>query len=281
MRSCWVCAMSRISEKRLAQDLAAVVAQRNPLRQRSDVMVILLTSAAGAGCNFLFGRVELAVVLWFVSLVAIADLVLSLGPLTLIQGIPRTVCDFIFAAAVIAILWLTVLSPIYARQHAALLSGVLHTPSDGKDHSNETPALQLSEGGPAFTGNNPLGIPNNRWSMHRDKNEILFSTTVRDKDGLLIVDIKDNHWTVASSTAQCWDKNYTDDSLEILDGHGRVVLQVIMKPTKIVFQAEYADLGGAFIDGRIYSKEKGIPPRFKYPSSDHWGELAAAFIPSR
>jgi hypothetical protein len=265
--------VSRISEKRLAEDLAAVVERDNPARRRRDVVTMLITFAVGASCNFVLGKIEIAIFFWSVSLMAIADLALSFVRLIRVREIRRLIVDLVFAAVVLAVIWPSLLYPVYASQHAALLSGVLRTPQDGKDRSHQEPELQLSESGPTLNGNNPLTIPHNSWKMHRENNQILFSTTVRDKNGLLIVDIKDNHWTVASSTAQCWDKNYTDDRLEVLDGQGRVVLQLMLKPDKVIFQAEYADLGWAFIDGRLYNKDNGIPPWFKYPSREHWGEL--------
>ena len=47
---------------------------------------------------------------------------------------------------------------------------------------------------------------------------------VRDRFGDLVVDIKRNHWKVFPPYTS--DKNYTDDSLEVLDNAGHVVLQL-------------------------------------------------------
>jgi hypothetical protein len=70
-----------------------------------------------------------------------------------------------------------------------------------------------------------------------------------------------------------WDKNYTDDSLEVKDGRGRVVLQVRMLPDRVEFQAEYPDGDTGLLEDGFYSKEDGITPMFKYPSSDYWRDF--------
>jgi hypothetical protein len=104
-------------------------------------------------------------------------------------------------------------------------------------------------------------------------NEIKFSTTVRDSRQNLIVEITDNRWRVSPEKANCWDKNYTKDSLEVKDGRGRVVLQVRLFPDRVQFQVEWPQVGGGVVWDNKSSKETGIVPRFKYPSEDYWGEL--------
>jgi hypothetical protein len=64
------------------------------------------------------------------------------------------------------------------------------------------------------------------------------------------------------SNASCWDKNYTDDSLEVKDGHGRVVLQVKLLPNIVQIQEEWqwnpgTPSGGLFLQGK-YDDKTGI-----------------------
>jgi len=98
----------------------------------------------------------------------------------------------------------------------------------------------------------------------------------RDRSGNLVANVKDNHWDVSDSKQSCWDKNYTNDALEVKDGRGRVVLQVRLLADGVRLQAEWHDENGKlllqFTDNR-YTDYDGIAPLFKYPSSDHWGEM--------
>ena len=56
--------------------------------------------------------------------------------------------------------------------------------------------------------------------------ELLVTADVKDKDGHPIVEINENHWKVSPSKNVCWDKNYTKNALEVLDGRQHVVLQL-------------------------------------------------------
>lgn len=114
------------------------------------------------------------------------------------------------------------------------------------------------------------------------------TTTVRDVDGNLVVKIEKNHWRVYPP--YCLDKNYTQDSLEVLDRRDYVVLQVRILPDKVQLQGEWYDDKGngkqimATGDPRKQSailttlkrgtgvSQERIAEMFMYPSKDHWGE---------
>jgi hypothetical protein len=103
----------------------------------------------------------------------------------------------------------------------------------------------------------------------------------------------DNHWTVSKSQSAVWDKNYTSNALEVKDGRGRVVLQVIMLPDRVQIQGEWWHEDGN--GGRIvrpfpsdpvktgpvfvmmtplfHTDEPHIEPIVKYPSKNHFGEF--------
>jgi hypothetical protein len=114
------------------------------------------------------------------------------------------------------------------------------------------------------------------------------TTPIRDRDGHLIAEIKDNHWKVFPGA---YDKNYTDNSLEVLDSRGLVVLQVRLLADRIQLQGEWRDEFGngtrigkcshggclsfwtnAQMEHQI--EQQLIEPLFQYPSSEHWGEFA-------
>jgi hypothetical protein len=117
------------------------------------------------------------------------------------------------------------------------------------------------------------------------------STEVRDWNGNLLLEMTRNHWMIFPTF--CKDKNYTNESLEVLDNRGHVVFQLKILPDKIQIQGEwYDDLGRGVqvikssdpkIPGARFipeDRKKGlistqlIPPVFVYPSKDHWGEFA-------
>jgi hypothetical protein len=268
--------MSRFSEKRLAADLANVVQDRDPHRRRRDIAVIAFTLCGGLIGNFVFNKIEIAAALWTFTLAAFADYLLSWGKLAAIGGSKRFMCD----AIIVGVIWWAtypIAASEYREQHAALFSGTLRARRDGKDHSREQPIVQIGTGSTRFTWpnvNTPMmGGPADKIKVVRDGNDLKLSTTVRDSAGNLIVEIVNNDWRVSKSETNCWDKNYTDDSLEVKDGRGRVVLQVRLLPDRVELQAEYPDGDSGLLEVGFYNKEDGITPVFKYPSNEHWQEI--------
>jgi len=194
-------------------------------------------------------------------------------------------------AASAMLVWVTYahIRVAYIKEKARATSGDLIATDDGKDHSSDPPVLQIGpNGGVKFSWAGPQGTPMftapyDKIDIRMIKGRVYLTTTIRNQNKNLIVEITDNHWIVSSSTAVSWDKNYTDDSLEVKDGHGRVVLQVKLMPNVVQLQTEWEwDLGtrsgGIFEDGK-YDAKNGIKPMFKYPSELHWGELEPSSYP--
>jgi hypothetical protein len=269
--------VSRFSEKRLAADLVAAI--RGPdTRRRRDLLLVAITFLGGLVGNFLFSKVEIAVSLWAVTLWAIADFIFSFRRTHLAA---RVVGE---AALILLGLWITApfISVTYRSQHAALLKGVLHSPDDGKDHRGKPIHIQVGQGTTSLLWNGPDGGPQfanyrNEFKVWRDQRGWLqISTTIRDENDNLVGSIDSNVWQVSASQSECWDKNYTDNALEIKDGQGRVLLQVVLFPDKIQLQAQWHSKKGRDLtltmDG--YTDQWGIVPMFKYPSGDHWGEFS-------
>ena len=123
--------------------------------------------------------------------------------------------------------------------------------------------------------------------------KIKISTQITDENGKLIAEIIRDEWKVAPPPST-WDRNYTDDALEVRDAFGNVVLQVKVLPDRIQLQGVWwIDLGppnGAvrlFIRGNpkdgaqvvIVPKQNKSPPpaiepMFRYPSDQNLGVLA-------
>ncbi|HEY2546680.1 MAG TPA: hypothetical protein VGI46_11490 [Candidatus Acidoferrum sp.] len=129
--------------------------------------------------------------------------------------------------------------------------------------------------------------------IERGNHGMEISTPVLDRSGKRIANIDRNHWTVVAQP-EIWDKNYTDNALEIKDSRGEVVLQLRFLPDRLQIAAEWRDQFGR---GQEWAKcsapgkppsacvipwgnartelqnEQPIEPIFKYPSSEHLGEL--------
>lgn len=99
--------------------------------------------------------------------------------------------------------------------------------------------------------------------------EAVLTTQIRDSNGDLIGKIDDNHWYIYSPQFIV-DRNFTDNSLEILDLKGNPTFQVQIEGNTV------------HIAGYYYKQEGGLPdfigpwinnPLFVYPSVYHRGEF--------
>jgi hypothetical protein len=117
------------------------------------------------------------------------------------------------------------------------------------------------------------------------------SSQIADDNGHLIVELIQNEWKVAPPP-NSWDRNYSDDALEVRDASGDVVLQIRLLPDRIQLQGVWwVDIGyngmvRIIIRGNIWdgaqtlfvpknSKNPApkIDPMFRYPSEHHLGQL--------
>jgi hypothetical protein len=122
--------------------------------------------------------------------------------------------------------------------------------------------------------------------------KIKVSTRVVGGDGKLIAEIIQNEWKV--SPTEAWDRNYSDDVLEVKDSRGLVILQVRALPDRIQVQgAWWTDMGPPNGVRRLWiwhdPNKSGaqlvfapredpnpivIRPMFRYPGDRHLGELS-------
>jgi hypothetical protein len=271
-----VIGMSRFSEKRLANEILRQTEMSNPGRRRRDLLVIVMTLSLGLLGNFVFNKIEVASALWFVALIAIGDMLLSFGPLVRIRALYRIFFVFLFALICLGVSF-PFLNSQYCIQHAALTSGALVADDDGINHAGEKIEVKVGPidefvepGGEAISSKGFVSV-SDKVKVDRDKNgHIQISTTIRDPQGRLIVEINKNRWRVSDQKTECWDKNYTRDSLEVKDGAGSVILQVRLFPNKVIMQAIWNVEHVMMLDGPM--EDGGIVPMFLYPSEEHWGE---------
>jgi hypothetical protein len=105
----------------------------------------------------------------------------------------------------------------------------------------------------------------------------------------VIASLVRNKWK--SFSPHALDRNYNNNSLEVEDSTGRVVLQVTLLPDRVQLQGEWWEdsvHGFALLDGNasymggqmvLFGPNKkrddvsSIKPMFKYPSDLHLGEL--------
>lgn len=117
----------------------------------------------------------------------------------------------------------------------------------------------------------------------REANHRLFvSTTIRNENGELIAELLDNEWKLNKNAI--FDRNYTDNILEVREQNGRVALQVVDFGDTIhvegIFRCRNGWTtvlghveGGALMD----IKPPGSEPKFeirqicRYPSDQHLG----------
>jgi hypothetical protein len=118
------------------------------------------------------------------------------------------------------------------------------------------------------------------------------STQIRDPSGDLVAELIKNEWKVALPP-KTWDRNYTDDALEVKNVGGRVVLQVRALPDRIQLQGEWWSKNGFGVrfvkvsdpatgkptgaiqrlSAALNPDEPRIEALFEYPSDSHFGQL--------
>jgi hypothetical protein len=115
--------------------------------------------------------------------------------------------------------------------------------------------------------------------------KLVVSAEVRDETGNVIAVLSDNEWKVNPSRS--FDRNYTADSLEVVNQKNQVVFQLQMLPSSLRLQARFFDRDGNEViirslpdgTGQIVvrppsnpGEDAPITPLFKYPSDQHLGE---------
>jgi hypothetical protein len=123
----------------------------------------------------------------------------------------------------------------------------------------------------------------------RESKRYHVSATIRDEQGYLALEIKDNHWHIFPAYVS--DYNYTATALEVKDNRGRVVFQIIFLSSCVAVQARFIDgYGENFGLYSLGPSEPGViswPPKqatpqspqfvihpiFDYPSQQNLGKM--------
>jgi hypothetical protein len=138
-----------------------------------------------------------------------------------------------------------------------------------------------------------LGSLGNSIEFDRNKNgELTANTVIRDREGHMLVEIVDNEWRVSSAA---WEKNYTNDALEVKDADGKIVFQLRLFADRAEIQAEWWNKDGkgsrlvqlkdkpespdsdkkgfviVMMDTTFHPDDPVIQPIFRYPSKHYFG----------
>jgi hypothetical protein len=140
-------------------------------------------------------------------------------------------------------------------------------------------------------------LKGDRFTIEKIDGKLMVSTMIRDSSGSVLAELRRNEWKVAPSP-KTWDRNYTDNALEVVNAEGYVVLQVKLLENIVQLQGSWwVDLGPPNGKLRLVIREAPpselqgnfsaqiivcpsadavcgqIAPIFEYPSDLHLGEL--------
>lgn len=160
------------------------------------------------------------------------------------------------------------------------------------------PKIQIGKSGVFLIGPNSEGgtylfpaLQKSEFKVQSIDGKMKVSTRVVDGSGNLIAEISRNEWKV--SPIQAFDRNYSDDALEVKNSRELVILQVRALSDRIQVQGGWwIDMGPPNGVRRLWvwhdptktgaqfviapkddAKPIVIPPRFEYPGDQHLGEL--------
>ena len=134
-------------------------------------------------------------------------------------------------------------------------------------------------------------LKDTHFTVQADKGKLKVSTIIRNKDGAIIAEMIKNEWKINKNNI--YDRNYSDNALEIKDNSGDVVLQILLIKDVVQLQGKFYDSDGygmAFSEPVEYGSDfrveyfdphdapydklqTQIIPIFKYPSELHLGEM--------
>ena len=264
-------------------------------KRRRDVGLSLVSFLASVVIGVLFSKPVWASIFLGPAIYFALDCAFTFIEHPWATAVRKVSAQIAIAILLVFVTWHFYLQFRYEEQEASVLEGQL-TPLPSTESNGIE--IQIGNSGTVIQSHNEFaGVQNSLLKfafdaglhVSRGLNGVEISTPVRDRSGNLVGEIDHNHWKVYPPF--CSDKNYDDHRLEIKDGSGHVVLQVVLFKDRVQIQGEWRDpfghgvrlikvpAGGAdftyWNDAQQEEKyEQLITPIFQYPSSSHWGELA-------
>lgn len=199
------------------------------------------------------------------------------------------------AMSLLAVAWM--IRPSIIPAFAGIITPkrkVLFRPKEAK-HT----LLEIGRSGTIFHWDGEVGTPmfsfwgNSTLVVEKIHGKLYVSTNITDEDGRVVAELIRNEWKV-SPPPDTWDRNYSENALEVKGAHGRIVLQVEAMVDRIRIQGEWWNApglgvrilenpspdGGAlvmqFVPGGYQVQPPNIRPMFAYPGDQNLGALARA-----
>jgi len=98
-----------------------------------------------------------------------------------------------------------------------------------------------------------------RFTIEKIDGKLMVSTMVRDSSGSVLAELRRNEWKVAPPP-KTWDRNYTDNALEVVNAEGYVVLQIKLLENIVQLQGSWwVDLGPPNGKRRLVIREAPSP----------------------
>jgi hypothetical protein len=161
--------------------------------------------------------------------------------------------------------------------------------------------IEIGRSGAILTNHGPLDDVLAIWGLDQFNVEMVdekikVSTIIRNENGSVITELYRNEWKVGSPPLS-WDRNYTEDTLEVRNDKGHVVLQVRVSSNIVQIQGvwpypknpkllmvvretperevreRYTGQITFYDPNDPSAKWPDISPLFHYPSETHLGEL--------
>jgi hypothetical protein len=161
------------------------------------------------------------------------------------------------------------------------------------------PKLELGDSGAILMYAGEPGTPllkffeNSHLTVVRVAGRVRVSTIIYDSHGTLVAELANNEWRVNKNAS--FDRNFTDDALEVKDSAGDIILQVRLVEDRVQLQGKFYGPNGegvAIGKGADASGNPGgileitgpkhphlalkIAPMFRYPSELHLGQRLAS-----
>ncbi len=115
--------------------------------------------------------------------------------------------------------------------------------------------------------------------IRRENEELLVDITVKNQIGAIVAKLKNNEWLVSN---EMFDRNFDNTKLEVFDKYENVpILQIMLFEDVVILNGVFFTEEGikhvATTEGLTVNPHKPlnslITPWFKYPSTEHPGEL--------
>ena len=112
--------------------------------------------------------------------------------------------------------------------------------------SKKHPVLKLGQSGLAWTGEpnkSIISVAGEPLTINLNDGRAELSLVVRDKNGIVLAAIRNNEWFVAPPPVTL-DRNFNENSLEVIDSKGEIIFQVQVYGEEVHFAGNFYNIDG-------------------------------------